>query len=65
MLTKEELETIMADRELLNQYKKELTDLKNRTGLAKVMSETEIKAAIKMIKVSINDMEKYLNHIAL
>lgn len=53
-LEKEELEQMNA---LLNQYKKELKDLENNTGLAKVTPPFERKSAITMLKEHIKQLE--------
>lgn len=53
-LEKEELEQMNA---LLNQYKKELKDLENNTGLAKVTPPFERKGAMNMLKEHIKQLE--------
>jgi hypothetical protein len=55
-------ETIKNDKALRVQYIKELEDLQNHTGLAKTMSEEEIKYAKKRLIESINSL-KYLDFV--
>lgn len=58
-----EKETLESNKELLEQYKKELNDLENHTGLAKCMSDNEIKYARKSLESSINSLEEIIKSI--
>lgn len=53
-LKKEELEQMTA---LLNQYKKELKDFENNTGLAKVTPPFERKGVMNTLKEHIKQLE--------
>lgn len=53
-LRKEELEQMTA---LLNQYKKELKDFENNTGLAKVTPPFERRGTMAMLKEHIKQLE--------
>lgn len=53
-LIKEELEQMNT---LLNQYKKELKDFENNTGLSKVTPPFERKGAMAMLKEHIKQLE--------
>ena len=55
-----EKETREADMELLNQYRKELKDIDNNAGIARMMSDTEKRAAKVMLQSSIESYRGYL-----
>lgn len=55
-----EKETREADMELLNQYRKELKDIDNNVGIARMMSDTEKRAAKVMLQSSIESYRGYL-----
>lgn len=55
-----EKETREADMELLNQYRKELKDIDNNAGIARMMSDTEKRAAKAMLQSSIESYRGYL-----
>lgn len=57
-----EQETIKNDKALRVQYINELEDLNNHTGLAKTMSEEEIKYAKKRLIEGINGL-RYLDFV--
>ena len=52
----------MADAELLTQYKRELDDLERGVGLARLMSEGEIRSAKLQLKEHIKSLESALNN---
>ena len=51
--TEMQKETLKAEEELLDQYKTELLNLQNGTGLAKTMSNSEIRIAIAQLEAAI------------
>ena len=54
-------ENLMSMKLLLKQYEKELYDLENGIGLAKVMSKAEINSAKINLKEHIKNLEEDIN----
>jgi len=55
-----EQQTKEADMKLLEQYRKELSDLEKGIGLAKCMSKREIEEAKVMLRITIQSFKGYL-----